>query len=146
MTMLKQKLITIYVEPNEAISEVKQMLHRYTGIPPDQQKLCFINKKLENGRTLSDYRIQQGCMLSLEWQFTIYVKMPTDKILSLVVEASETIKKVKEKLQKEVNISPGLHILSDGKYVKDLSTIFELSDSSWFSTRVEKSKSDKPFC
>ena len=127
LTMMIPKLITIYVKPDESITEVKQMLHRYSGIPPDQQLLLFINKELENGRTLSDYRIHQGCMLSLTWQTVIhvYVKIPTGKIISLSVERSETIKKVIEKLQKEVNISPSLDILIDGKYLKDLSTIFE---------------------
>ena len=120
-----EKVITIYVKPDESINEVKQMLHRYAGIPPDQQKLSFINKELENGKTLSDYRIQQGCMLSLKWQIVIYVKIPTGKIISLSVEGSETIRKVREKLQKKFVISLDLGVFFDGKYLQYLSTVFE---------------------
>ena len=102
------KMFTVKVEPSSSVEEVKLKIQDIKGIPPDQQRLIFGTKQLQDGRTLSYYNLQEESIIQLVLRvpggIEIYVKTPTGKTITLEVEPSDSIENVKTKIQEKERI------------------------------------------
>ena len=112
------KTIPFTLSPTDSVATLKSKIQETEGILPEHQCLVFNGQTLEDDHALESYLIGDGDAIHLTFPPTptiqIYLKAPTDKIITLAVRPDITVFGVKQLVQVKEAISPELMILVFG--------------------------------
>ncbi|KAM3207475.1 hypothetical protein ACQJBY_062617 [Aegilops geniculata] len=133
------KVLALDVRTTDTVGHVKKNIHRELGVSPARQRLVLDGKVLQDGRTLASYGVgaagkagSSSCRLHLavrRWGpgwMEIFVQVPSGRTLSVMVERSDTVGSVMEKVREKEGVPLDRHrVVYAGKQLEDGRTLAE---------------------
>ena len=118
--------ITLDLKSNQTIATVKRLIQKKEKIPTARQCLIFAGTELEDSDTLTDYGIFSSSTIQLILKITVFLRMPTRKLVTLELKSSDTIRDVKDKIHVQEGISPDRQrLMSQGEELEDSHSVGE---------------------
>jgi len=103
------KTITLDVDKNGTVNDLKQHIKDKEDIPLEEQELVYAGRVLLDKLRLIDYNIQKESMIKLILKpksgIKIYVKMVTGKTLDFNVQTSDKLEKLKQMIQQKEGVA-----------------------------------------
>lgn len=111
---------------SNTIKNVKERIQLSEDIPCDMQRLYFLSRLLEDGSILSDYGIQNGCILNCDVisLIRICVKMPSEDVISVNISPDDKVRSIIDRIQASHAIPPDqLSLVYNGEKLNNRFTL-----------------------
>ena len=120
--------MVIECDTSDTVEHIKLKIQDKLGIPPDNQRIIYAKKDLEDDRTLLDYNIQDNAilyfLLRLRGGGGLSVKPPMGDIFSIFPHQDMTIKEVKAMIEEEFGFAPHQQkLINKGRELMDDRTL-----------------------